>query len=70
MLASMSEFWRSSVAVVSTAREMPELSFSIDTCIATIPISATPMKQIHTRPRRRRSMTRWSGSALMRRRRR
>ena len=45
-------------AVVSTAREMPELSFSIDTCIATIPISATPMKQIHTRPRKRRSMTR------------
>ena len=62
MLASMPEFWRSSVAVVSTAREMPELSLSSETCIATIPISATPTRQIHARPRRRRSMTRWSGS--------
>jgi hypothetical protein len=66
MSASIWEFWRSSVEVVSTARPMPELSLSSETCIATIPISARPTKQIHTRPRRRRSMTRWSGIARRR----
>ena len=64
--ASIWEFWRSSVAVVSTARPMPELSLSSETCIATIPMSARPTRQIHARPRSSRSTTRWSGSARRR----
>ena len=66
MSASMSAFWRSSVAEVVTAREMPELSLSSETCMATIPPSRTPISQIQTRPRSRPSTTRVSGSARMR----
>ena len=64
--ASRSAFWRSSVVVVSTAREMPELSLSSETCIATIPPSSAPSAQIQARLRSRRSTTRCSGSARTR----
>jgi hypothetical protein len=64
--ASSSAFWRSSVVVVSTAREMPEFSFSSETCIVTIPPRSAPSAQIHSRLRSRRSTTRWSGSARTR----
>ena len=36
---------------VSTARPMPALSFSSETCMKTIPPSAIPISQIHARPR-------------------
>src|ERR671917_232553 len=65
--ASRPAFWRSSVVVVSTAREIPELSLSSETCMVTIPSSASPSIQIHRRERSRRSTTRWSGSARTRR---
>ena len=49
---------RSSVATVSTARPMPELSLSIETCIATMPISPKPTMTTHARLRTTRSMER------------
>ncbi len=51
-------FVRSSVLTVSTARPMPALSFSIETCIATMPTSPTPTMTIHARLRTRRSIAR------------
>ena len=66
MPASRSAFWRSSVALVVTAREIPALSLSSETCMATIPPSSRPISQIHARPRRRPSTNRVSGSARMR----
>ena len=66
MSASRFAFWRSSVPIVVTAREMPVLSLSMDTCMATMPPSSRPTSQIHTRPRRRPSTTRCSGSARIR----
>ena len=39
----------------STARPMPAFSLSSETCMKTMPISATPMSAIHARPRMRRS---------------
>ncbi len=52
------ELLRSSVLAVVTARPMPELSFSSETCIATMPMSPKAMTPIHTRPRTRRSIAR------------
>ncbi len=49
---------RSSVAAVSTARPMPALSFSIETCIATIPIRPKATMTTHARLRTRRSIVR------------
>ena len=63
---SRSALTRSSVPAASTLWEMPELSFSSETCIATIPPSMIPISQIHARPRRSRSTIRCSGSALIR----
>jgi hypothetical protein len=60
--SSRSEFWRSSVVAVSAAREMPVLSFSSDTCIATMPPSITPTRRIQVRLRSRLSTRRCSGS--------
>src|SRR5437867_3185271 len=44
-------FVRSSVAPVSTEREMPALSLSIETCMKTMPPSRIPISQIHARRR-------------------
>ena len=52
------ELLRSSVPTVCTARPMPELSFSSETCIATRPKRLTAMTPIQTRPRTTRSMKR------------
>ena len=57
---------RSSVPAVSTRAEMPELSLSSETCMATIPPSMIPISQIHARPRRSAVDHRWSGSARRR----
>ena len=66
MSASSAAFWRSSVAVVSTARPMPVFSLSSVTCMPTTPSSAAPSSQIHRRPRSARSSQRLSGSARTR----
>ncbi|HEV3229509.1 MAG TPA: hypothetical protein VGY97_08550 [Solirubrobacteraceae bacterium] len=56
--ARSAAFWRSSADVVWTARPIPVLSRSRETCMATIPISANPISAIHPRPRMRRSSSR------------
>ena len=49
------EFWRSRVSAAVTARLMPALSLSSETCMKTMPMSATATSAIHARPRTRRS---------------
>jgi len=53
-------FWRSSVSALVTARLMPALSLSSETCMKTTPMSATATSAIHARPRTSRSSTRAS----------
>ena len=60
------EFWRSKVSAAVTARLMPALSLSSETCMKTMPMSATATSAIHARPRTRRSSTRASPTRMAR----
>ena len=50
-------FWLCSAVLRSIERPIEAFSLSIETCIATIPVSSTPSTGIQARPRTRRSMT-------------
>jgi hypothetical protein len=64
MSARIDEFWRSRVSAAVTARLMPALSRSIETCMKTMPRSPIAMIAIHARPRTRRSSTRASPTRI------